>query len=67
MTCKHQWVEERKRVNPPKHANFEIRFNRCSECGDVAATPEQRQKNKKHSNHAHNVYVRESFNLWGIQ
>jgi hypothetical protein len=65
MNCTHQWSEQRKRVTPPKYANFEIRFNRCSECGVTQATPEQRQKNNKQANHAYNKYRGGVAGLWG--
>jgi hypothetical protein len=66
-TCAHELAEQRKRVTPPKHVNFEIRFNRCSVCGDIQATPEQRKKNTKHSNYAYNKCKEQRTSLWGIQ
>lgn len=67
-SCKHNTlIEERKRVTPPKHVNFEIRFNRCPECGDIVATPEQRKKNHKQANYAYNSYKNRNMALWGIQ
>jgi len=61
MNCQsnfHNFVEQRKRVSPPKYVRFEIRFNRCSECGVMRATPEQRKKNNKQANGAFNKYRR---------
>jgi len=66
-TCAHDLTEQRKRVTPPKHVNFEIRFNCCSVCDDIQATPEQRQKNTKQSNHAYNQYKTSQMGTWGFR
>jgi hypothetical protein len=57
--CRHEWVEQEKRIHPPKHCSFRVRYNVCVKCGEITATIAQRKKNRKQSNGAYNKYARQ--------
>jgi hypothetical protein len=59
IDCDHDWSDRDKRVSPPKHVSFEIRYQKCRKCERVQATDKQRQRNRKQANYAYNVWLRQ--------